>query len=87
MHTINPFFSEMAGNLNIAFGHWNCFRELIERAPCARTALTLYKVVLNLCETLAEGHSIVTDKNENMYHLTHTIHQLLCQASTHCSAG
>ncbi|RMX40569.1 hypothetical protein pdam_00016563, partial [Pocillopora damicornis] len=72
-----------AGNISYAL---DMCRELIERAPCARTALTLYKVVLNLCETLAEGHSIVTDKNENMYHLTHTIHQLLCQASTHCSA-
>ncbi|KAJ7374444.1 Kinetochore-associated protein 1 [Desmophyllum pertusum] len=61
-------------------------RELIERAPCETTACTLYKVALNLCEKLAEGHSMVTDKNQNMYDVTHTIHQLLCQASTHCSA-
>ncbi|XP_078352521.1 kinetochore-associated protein 1-like isoform X2 [Oculina patagonica] len=60
-------------------------RELIERAPCESTACTLYKVALNLCEKLAEGDSLVTDKNKNVYDVTHTIHQLLCQASTHCS--
>lgn len=63
------------------------FRELIERAPCESTACTLYKVALNLCEKLAEGDSMVTDKNKNVFDVTHTIHQLLCQASTHCSPG
>ena len=62
-------------------------RELIETAPCEASACTLYKVALNLCEKLAEGHPLGTDKNKNMYDATHTIHQLLCQSSTHCSAG
>lgn len=63
------------------------FRELIEKAPCESTAHTLYKVAHNLCEKLAEGDSMVTDKNKNVYDVTHTIHHLLCQASTHCSPG
>ena len=62
-------------------------RELIETAPGKTSACTLYKVALNLCEKLAEGHPMLTDKNKNMYEVTHTIHQLLCQASTHCSEG
>ena len=62
-------------------------RELIETAPCETSAFTLYKVALNLCEKLAEGHSILTDKNKNMYDLTRTVHQLLCQVSTYCSEG
>lgn len=63
------------------------FRELTDKAPCESTACSLYKVALNLCEKLADGHSIVIDKNKNMCDVTYTIHQLLCQATTHCSPG
>lgn len=61
--------------------------ELIETAPCESSAHTLYKVALNICGKLAEGNPMVTDKNKNIYDVTHTIHQLLCQACTHCSEG
>jgi len=65
----------------------NMCRELTDKAPCESTACSLYKVALNLCEKLAEGQSIVTDKNKNICDVTYTIHQLLCQATTHCSPG
>ncbi|XP_068682913.1 kinetochore-associated protein 1-like isoform X1 [Montipora foliosa] len=60
-------------------------RELIETAPCEASSQTLYMVARRVCETLSEGNLTQMDKNKNLYDITHSIHQLLCQACTHCS--